>query len=192
MEAELLERVESSQKQANHVVEIYECLKSTVDQLKAEVDSGVGEIKRGIQDEIAVMEIFIWEEFIESVFACTTHKTVILLVLLLFPEGSLWQAASKLNSLLTSENKRLQQLTEDLKQKHSHMTSEVQTAYSFYVRLEVKPFLAVYKSAIFENSWDCCILFYCYVIRDCLFVREFRHFEKLLNRNILLLLIIIR
>lgn len=81
MEAELLERVESSQKQANHVVEIYECLKSTVDQLKAEVDSGVGEIKRGIQDEIAVMEIFIWEEFIESVFACTTHKTVILLVL---------------------------------------------------------------------------------------------------------------
>ncbi|XP_073343204.1 E3 ubiquitin-protein ligase BRE1A [Pagrus major] len=80
MEAELLERVESSQKQANHVVEIYECLKSTVDQLKAEVDSGV--------------------------------------------EGSLWQAASKLNSLLTSENERLQQLTEDLKQKHSHMTSE--------------------------------------------------------------------
>ncbi|KAM8733709.1 E3 ubiquitin-protein ligase BRE1A [Acanthopagrus latus] len=80
MEAELLERVESSQKQANHVVEIYECLKSTVDQLKAEVDSGV--------------------------------------------EGSLWQAASKLNSLLTNENKRLHQLTEDLKQKHSHMTSE--------------------------------------------------------------------
>ncbi|XP_029297953.1 LOW QUALITY PROTEIN: E3 ubiquitin-protein ligase BRE1A [Cottoperca gobio] len=80
MEAELQERVESSQKQASHVVEIYECLKRTVDQLKAELDSGA--------------------------------------------EGSLWQAASKLNSLLTSENKRLQQLTEDLKQKHSHMTSE--------------------------------------------------------------------
>ncbi|XP_037315842.1 E3 ubiquitin-protein ligase BRE1A isoform X2 [Pungitius pungitius] len=80
MEAELQERVESSQKQARHVVEIYECLKSTVDQLKAELDSGA--------------------------------------------EGSLWPTASKLNSLLTSENKRLQQLTEDLKQKHSHMTSE--------------------------------------------------------------------
>ncbi|KAM6952138.1 E3 ubiquitin-protein ligase BRE1A [Lycodopsis pacificus] len=80
MEAELQERVESSQKQARHVVEIYECLKSTVDQLKAELDSGA--------------------------------------------EGSLWQAASKLNSLLSTENKRLLQLTEDLKQKHSHMTSE--------------------------------------------------------------------
>ncbi|KAM9376273.1 E3 ubiquitin-protein ligase BRE1A isoform 1-T1 [Pholidichthys leucotaenia] len=80
MEAELQERVESSQKQASRVVEIYESLKNTVDQLKAELDSGA--------------------------------------------EGSLWQAASKQNSLLTSENERLQQLTEDLKQKHSHMTSE--------------------------------------------------------------------
>lgn len=80
MEAELLERVESSKKQANHVVEIFECLRSTVDQLKAELDSGA--------------------------------------------EGSLWQAASKLNSLLTAENQRLQQMTEELKQKHSQMTSE--------------------------------------------------------------------
>ncbi|KAM7000265.1 E3 ubiquitin-protein ligase BRE1A isoform 2-T2 [Tautogolabrus adspersus] len=80
MEAELQERVESSQKQANHVVEIYECLRSTVDKLKAELDSGA--------------------------------------------EGSLWQVASNLNSLLTRENKRLQQLTEDLKQKYSQMTSE--------------------------------------------------------------------
>uniref|UniRef100_A0A672J3S7 E3 ubiquitin protein ligase n=1 Tax=Salarias fasciatus TaxID=181472 RepID=A0A672J3S7_SALFA len=79
MEAELQERVESSQKQVNHVVEIYECLRNTVDQLKAELDSGV--------------------------------------------EGSLWSAAEKLNSLLTRENERLQQLTEDLKQKYSHMTS---------------------------------------------------------------------
>ncbi|XP_053180038.1 E3 ubiquitin-protein ligase BRE1A [Scomber japonicus] len=80
MEAELQERVESSQKQANRVVEIYVRLKSTVDQLKTELDSEA--------------------------------------------EGTLWQAASKLNALLTSENERLQQLTEDLKQKHSHMTSE--------------------------------------------------------------------
>lgn len=42
MEAELLERVESSQKQANYVVEIYERLRNTVDQLKAEMDSGTG------------------------------------------------------------------------------------------------------------------------------------------------------
>lgn len=47
-------------------------------------------------------------------------------LLLFFPEGNLWQVASKLNCLLTSENERLQQLTEDLKQKHIHMTSEVQ------------------------------------------------------------------
>ncbi|XP_012711106.2 E3 ubiquitin-protein ligase BRE1A [Fundulus heteroclitus] len=40
MEAELQERVESSQKQANRVVEIYRNLKSTLDQLKAELDSG--------------------------------------------------------------------------------------------------------------------------------------------------------
>lgn len=39
---------------------------------------------------------------------------------------------SKLNSLLTSENERLQQLTEDLKQKHSHMTSEV-NSFNFYL-----------------------------------------------------------
>lgn len=54
-------------------------------------------------------------------------------ILLFFPEGSLWQVASKLNSLLTSENERLQQLTEDLKQKHSHMTSEVQIIFLFIV-----------------------------------------------------------
>ncbi|KAM9795350.1 E3 ubiquitin-protein ligase BRE1A [Neosynchiropus ocellatus] len=80
MEAELQERVESSQKQATRVVEIYECLKSTVDQLRGEIDAGVGD--------------------------------------------SLWLTASKLNNLLTMENVRLQQLTEDLKQKHSQMTSE--------------------------------------------------------------------
>lgn len=80
MEAELQERLESTQKLANRVVEIYESLKNTLDQMKAEIDSGA--------------------------------------------DGSLWQVASRLNSLLTSENERLQQLTEDLKQKHSQMTSE--------------------------------------------------------------------
>lgn len=47
MEAELQERVESSQKQASHVMEIYESLKKTVDQLKAELDSGTGEMNHG-------------------------------------------------------------------------------------------------------------------------------------------------
>lgn len=49
-----------------------------------------------------------------------------MLLLLFLPESALWQVATKLNALLTSENERLQQLTEDLKQKHSHMMSEVQ------------------------------------------------------------------
>ena len=44
MEAELKERVESSQKQANRVVEIYDCLQSTVEQLQRETDSGAGEM----------------------------------------------------------------------------------------------------------------------------------------------------
>uniref|UniRef100_A0A667WR48 E3 ubiquitin protein ligase n=1 Tax=Myripristis murdjan TaxID=586833 RepID=A0A667WR48_9TELE len=45
MEAELQERVESSQKQANRVVEIYESLKSTVDQLATELDPVAGEME---------------------------------------------------------------------------------------------------------------------------------------------------
>uniref|UniRef100_A0A8C8HP20 E3 ubiquitin protein ligase n=1 Tax=Oncorhynchus tshawytscha TaxID=74940 RepID=A0A8C8HP20_ONCTS len=43
MEAELQERVESSQKQANRVVEIYDSLKTTVEQLKKDQDSGAGD-----------------------------------------------------------------------------------------------------------------------------------------------------
>lgn len=58
MEAELQERVESSQKQANRVVEIYENLKSTVDQLQAELDSGAGEIIcGGTQDDCSLESI---------------------------------------------------------------------------------------------------------------------------------------
>ncbi|XP_041710264.1 E3 ubiquitin-protein ligase BRE1A isoform X3 [Coregonus clupeaformis] len=80
MEAELQERVESSQKQANRVVVIYDSLKTTVEQLKKDQDSGA--------------------------------------------EGSVWQVAAQLNTLLSNENDRLRHLTEDLQQKHSHMTSE--------------------------------------------------------------------
>uniref|UniRef100_A0A4W5KPN8 E3 ubiquitin protein ligase n=1 Tax=Hucho hucho TaxID=62062 RepID=A0A4W5KPN8_9TELE len=43
MEAELQERVESSQKQVNRVVEIYDSLKTTVEQLKKDQDSGAGD-----------------------------------------------------------------------------------------------------------------------------------------------------
>lgn len=49
-------------------------------------------------------------------------------------EGSLWQAAAKLNSLLGSESERLKQFTDDLKQKHSHMTSEVKIIICFAFR----------------------------------------------------------
>ncbi|TSV81476.1 E3 ubiquitin-protein ligase BRE1A [Bagarius yarrelli] len=80
MEAELKERVESSCKQASCVVEICENLKSTVDQLKKDLD-------------------------------CNS-------------DGVLLEIAARLNTLLANENERLRQLTDDLKQKHSHMTSE--------------------------------------------------------------------
>uniref|UniRef100_A0A8C1VRN0 E3 ubiquitin protein ligase n=1 Tax=Cyprinus carpio TaxID=7962 RepID=A0A8C1VRN0_CYPCA len=82
IDAELQERLESSCKQARRVVEIYENLKNTVDQLKKDVESGT--------------------------------------------DGSLWDVAVRLNTLLTNENERLRQLTDSLQQKHSHMTSELQ------------------------------------------------------------------
>uniref|UniRef100_A0A672JZE4 E3 ubiquitin protein ligase n=1 Tax=Sinocyclocheilus grahami TaxID=75366 RepID=A0A672JZE4_SINGR len=80
IDAELQERLESSCKQARRVVEIYENLKNTEDQLKKDVESGT--------------------------------------------DGSLWDVAVRLNTLLTNENERLRQLTDSLQQKHSHMTSE--------------------------------------------------------------------
>ncbi|KAG5263958.1 hypothetical protein AALO_G00270530 [Alosa alosa] len=39
-------------------------------------------------------------------------------------DSNLWEVATQLNSLLGSENERLRQLTDSLKQKHSQMTSE--------------------------------------------------------------------
>uniref|UniRef100_A0A3B5PZN5 E3 ubiquitin protein ligase n=1 Tax=Xiphophorus maculatus TaxID=8083 RepID=A0A3B5PZN5_XIPMA len=103
MEAELQERVESSQKQASRLVEIYKNLKSTLDQLKTELDSG---------------------------------------------DGGLKQVAIKLNSLLSRENELLQQLTENLKQKHSHMTSEVQTSFLADQRV------SELQARIEELQWD--------------------------------------
>lgn len=115
MEAELQERVESSKKQASHAVEIYECLKSTVDQLKVEFVTGTGELKKTEQLKI----VNALKPKYNSVCEMWFYDLFSLL------EGSLWQAAAKLNSLLGSESERLKQFTDDLKQKHSHMTSEV-------------------------------------------------------------------
>uniref|UniRef100_A0A673WPU1 E3 ubiquitin protein ligase n=1 Tax=Salmo trutta TaxID=8032 RepID=A0A673WPU1_SALTR len=101
MEAELQERVESSQKQANRVVEIYDSLKTTVEQLKKDQDSGV---------------------------------------------------AAQLNTLLSSENDRLRQLTEDLQQKHSHMTSESRSLGTAVARADTR--VSELQGLIEELQWD--------------------------------------
>uniref|UniRef100_A0A8C7FQ59 E3 ubiquitin protein ligase n=1 Tax=Oncorhynchus kisutch TaxID=8019 RepID=A0A8C7FQ59_ONCKI len=101
MEAELQERVESSQKQANRVVEIYDSLKTTVEQLKKDQDSGV---------------------------------------------------AAQLNTLLSSENDRLRQLTEDLQQKHSHMTSESRSLGRAVARADTR--VSELQGLIEELQWD--------------------------------------
>ncbi|XP_029588488.1 E3 ubiquitin-protein ligase BRE1A isoform X1 [Salmo trutta] len=108
MEAELQERVESSQKQANRVVEIYDSLKTTVEQLKKDQDSGA--------------------------------------------EGSVWQVAAQLNTLLSSENDRLRQLTEDLQQKHSHMTSESRSLGTAVARADTR--VSELQGLIEELQWD--------------------------------------
>lgn len=79
-----------------------------------------------------------------------------------FPEDSgSWQVASKLNSLLTNENERLQQLTEDLKQKYSHMTSEVQI-----IAICIVIGAAVYCNKPLFEPW--------LQLKCCLLVRKFR------------------
>lgn len=52
IDTELQERVESSCKQASRVVEIYENLKNTVDQLKKDVESGTGETNSLVDQSI--------------------------------------------------------------------------------------------------------------------------------------------
>ncbi|XP_020357828.1 E3 ubiquitin-protein ligase BRE1A isoform X1 [Oncorhynchus kisutch] len=108
MEAELQERVESSQKQANRVVEIYDSLKTTVEQLKKDQDSGA--------------------------------------------EGSVWQVAVQLNTLLSNENDRLRQLTDDLQQKHSHMTSESRSLGRAVARADTR--VSELQGLIEELQWD--------------------------------------
>ncbi|XP_077091909.1 E3 ubiquitin-protein ligase BRE1A isoform X3 [Siphateles boraxobius] len=108
IDTELQERVESSCKQASRVVEIYENLKNTVDQLKKDVDSGTG--------------------------------------------GSLWDAAVRLNTLLTNENERLRQLTNSLQQKHSHMTSESRSLGRAANRADNR--ISELQGLIEELQWD--------------------------------------
>ncbi|XP_055744948.1 E3 ubiquitin-protein ligase BRE1A-like isoform X2 [Salvelinus fontinalis] len=108
MEAELQERVESSQKQANRVVEIYDSLKTTVEQLKKDQNSGA--------------------------------------------EGSVWQVAVQLNTLLSNENDRLRQLTDDLQQKHSHMTSESRSLGRAVARADTR--VSELQGLIEELQWD--------------------------------------
>uniref|UniRef100_A0A8B9JF95 E3 ubiquitin protein ligase n=1 Tax=Astyanax mexicanus TaxID=7994 RepID=A0A8B9JF95_ASTMX len=102
MEAELQERVESSRKQASRVVEIYESLKSTVDQLKKSLESGT--------------------------------------------------VAASLNTLLSNENEHLRQLTDDLMQKHSHMTSESRSLGRAATRAENR--INELQVLIEELQWD--------------------------------------
>uniref|UniRef100_A0A8C5AI18 E3 ubiquitin protein ligase n=1 Tax=Gadus morhua TaxID=8049 RepID=A0A8C5AI18_GADMO len=107
MEAELQERLDSSQKQVTRVVELYEGLKSTVERLKVEPDSG---------------------------------------------EGSLWQVASQLNTLLTNENDRLRQLSEDLTQKHSQMTTESRSLGRAAAKADTR--VSELQGLIEELQWD--------------------------------------
>lgn len=53
------------------------------------------------------------------------RDTILTCVFMVTTDGNLLEIAARLNTLLASENERLRQLTDDLKQKHSHMTSEV-------------------------------------------------------------------
>ncbi|XP_076878575.1 E3 ubiquitin-protein ligase BRE1A [Brachyhypopomus gauderio] len=108
MEAELQERVESSCKQATNVVEIYKSLKSTVDQLRKDLESGT--------------------------------------------EGNTWEVGACLNTLVANENDRLRQLTDNLKQKHSHMTSESRSLARAATRADNR--ISELQALIEELQWD--------------------------------------
>lgn len=53
------------------------------------------------------------------------HTVVVVISLPVLTEGSISEIVSQLNSLLASENERLRHVTEELQQRHNHMTSEV-------------------------------------------------------------------
>ncbi|XP_063046757.1 E3 ubiquitin-protein ligase BRE1A isoform X2 [Engraulis encrasicolus] len=67
-------------------------------------------------------------------------------------EGSLWEAATQLSSLLTSENERLRQLTDSLKQKHSQMTSESRSLGRAATRADKR--IGELQVMVEELQWD--------------------------------------
>ncbi|CDR13806.1 unnamed protein product [Oncorhynchus mykiss] len=71
---------------------------------------------------------------------------------LVFPEGSVWQVAVQLNTLLSNENDRLRQLTDDLQQKHSHMTSESRSLGRAVARADTR--VSELQGLIEELQWD--------------------------------------
>ncbi|XP_031442994.1 E3 ubiquitin-protein ligase BRE1A isoform X2 [Clupea harengus] len=67
-------------------------------------------------------------------------------------DSSLWDVATQLNSLLTSENERLRQLTDSLKQKHSQMTSESRVLGRAATRADNR--ISELQVLVEELQWD--------------------------------------
>ncbi|XP_017330514.1 E3 ubiquitin-protein ligase BRE1A [Ictalurus punctatus] len=67
-------------------------------------------------------------------------------------DGSLLEIAARLNTLLANENERLRQLTDDLKQKHSHMTSESRSLARAASRADNR--ISELQVSIEELQWD--------------------------------------
>ncbi|KAF5904967.1 E3 ubiquitin-protein ligase BRE1A isoform X1, partial [Clarias magur] len=67
-------------------------------------------------------------------------------------DGNLLEIAARLNTFLASENERLRQLTDDLKQKHSHMTSESRSLARAANRADTR--ISELQVSIEELQWD--------------------------------------
>ncbi|XP_053487654.1 E3 ubiquitin-protein ligase BRE1A [Ictalurus furcatus] len=67
-------------------------------------------------------------------------------------DGSLLEIAARLNTLLANENERLRQLTDDLKQKHSHMTSESRSLARAASRADNR--ISELQVSVEELQWD--------------------------------------
>lgn len=67
-------------------------------------------------------------------------------------DGGLWDVAVRLNTLLTSVNERLCQLTDGLQQKHSHMTSESRSLGRAANRADNR--ISELQGLIEELQWD--------------------------------------
>ncbi|XP_062856961.1 E3 ubiquitin-protein ligase BRE1A [Trichomycterus rosablanca] len=67
-------------------------------------------------------------------------------------DSGLWEVGARLNALLRDENERLRQLTDDLKQKHSHMTSESRSLARAATRAEKR--IGELQVSVEELQWD--------------------------------------